>query len=93
MLERLWGDRDWVESAAFTPDGHGLVSCGWDKTIKYWDVSRLAGSCNGQQSMCAMNLASHEVRVDRTGQVVSYLIVWTRTRLSLLQSRTTADGL
>ena len=29
-------------SVAFTPDGRGLVSGSWDKTLKYWDVSRLA---------------------------------------------------
>ena len=29
-------------SVAFTPDGHGLVSGSADKTLKYWDVSRLA---------------------------------------------------
>ena len=63
VLERLRGDRNWVESVAFTPDGHGLVSCGWDKMVKYWDISRLAGG-RGQQSMCTMNLAGHEVRVD-----------------------------
>ena len=53
-----------MERATFTPDGHGLVSCGRDKTVKYRNVSRLAGSRNGQQSMCTMNLAGHEVCVD-----------------------------
>ena len=32
---------------AFTPDGRELVSGGLDKTLKYWDVSRLA---NGPSS-------------------------------------------
>ena len=26
----------------FTPDGRGLVSGSWDKTLKCWDISRLA---------------------------------------------------
>ena len=29
-------------SVAFTPDGRGLVSSSSDKTLKCWDVSRLA---------------------------------------------------
>ena len=35
---------------AFTPDGHGLVSGSVDRTLKYWDVSRLADGPGGRQS-------------------------------------------
>ena len=35
-------------SVAFTPDGHGLVSGSLDKTLKYWDVSRLANGPGGR---------------------------------------------
>ena len=35
-------------SVAFTPDGHGLVSGSADKTLKYWDISRLANGPGGQ---------------------------------------------
>jgi len=48
LLERLRGHRDRVWSVAFTPDGHGLVSGSEDKTLKYWDVSRLANRLGGQ---------------------------------------------
>jgi len=42
LLERLQGHRGGVYSVAFTPDGCGLVSGSLDRTLKYWDVSRLA---------------------------------------------------
>jgi len=35
-----------VQSVTFTPDGRGLVSGSLDKTLKYWDVSRLANGPN-----------------------------------------------
>lgn len=35
-------------SVAFTPDARGLVSGSLDKTLKYWDVSRLAGGPGGR---------------------------------------------
>ena len=37
-------------NVAFTPDGCGLVSGSGDKTLKYWDVSRLANGPSGQQN-------------------------------------------
>jgi len=39
-----------VYDVAFTPDGRGLVSGGQDKTLKYWDVSRLADGAGGRQN-------------------------------------------
>ena len=47
-MERLRGHRDSVYSVAFTPDARGLVSGSLDKTLKYWDVSRLAGGPGGR---------------------------------------------
>ena len=35
-------------SVAFTPDARGLVSGSLDKTLKYWDVSRLANGPGGR---------------------------------------------
>ena len=50
LLERLRGHRDGVYSVAFTPDARGLVSGSWDKTLKYWDVSRLANGLGGRSN-------------------------------------------
>ena len=36
-----------MSTVAFTPDGRGLVSSSWDKTLKYWDVSHLANGHGG----------------------------------------------
>jgi len=62
---------------AFTPDARGLVSGSLDKTLKYWDVSRLANgsgalkrdSLGGEEdpgvrqgdSACTMNFTGHKV--------------------------------
>ena len=48
LLERLQGHRDSVYSVAFTPDERGLVSGSLDKTLKYWDVSRLVNGPGGR---------------------------------------------
>ena len=48
LLETLWGHENGVQSVTFTPDGRGLVSGSSDKTLKYWDVSRLANGLGGR---------------------------------------------
>ena len=48
LLEKLGGHKGSVDSVAFTPNGRGLVSGSWDKTVKYWDVSRLANGPGGR---------------------------------------------
>jgi len=50
LLETLRGHRGSVWSVAFTPDGHGLVNGSSDKTLKYWDISRLANGPGGRQN-------------------------------------------
>ena len=60
LLETLRGHRGWVRSVAFTPDGRGLVSGSEDKTLKHWDVSRLA---NGPGNS-TMNFIGHKVRAE-----------------------------
>jgi len=48
LLETLQGHGVRVESVTFTPDRRGLVSGSLDKTLKYWDVSRLANGPGGR---------------------------------------------
>jgi len=48
LLERLQRHTSHVWSVAFTPDGRGLVSGSEDKTLKYWDVSRVANGPGGR---------------------------------------------
>jgi len=62
LLETLQGHRNWVYSVAFTPDGRGLVSGSLDKTLKYWDVSRLANALGGRPNSTG---ASKRDTVDR----------------------------
>ena len=50
LLETLRGHSDSVYSVAFTPDARGLVSGSLDKTLKYWDVSRLVNGPGGRQN-------------------------------------------
>jgi len=40
-----------VQSVTFTPDGRGLMSGSLDKTLKYWDVSRLANEPGGRPNL------------------------------------------
>jgi WD40 repeat protein len=58
---RLWDTARWGERAAlkhtgevlclaFTPDGKSLAAGSWDKTIKVWDVSRLAAEAGRARS-------------------------------------------
>jgi glucose repression regulatory protein TUP1 len=39
-----------VEGVEFTPDGKGLVTGSWDKTLKYWDVSYLPARFRPEES-------------------------------------------
>ena len=59
-----------MQSVTFTPDGRGLVSGSKDKTLKYWDVSRLANGPGefGRNSPCTMNFIGHKVRVEVADQ-------------------------
>ena len=50
LLETLRGHERIAWSVAFTPDGRGLVSGSSDKTLKYWDISRLASRPGGRQN-------------------------------------------
>ena len=69
LLETLRGHSDSVYSVAFTPDARGLVSGSLDKTLKYWDASRLVNGPGGRpnspgaserDSMNGKDVGAHE---------------------------------
>jgi WD40 repeat protein len=39
LVTRLQGHRDWIRTAAFTPDGSELITAGNDRQIFRWDVN------------------------------------------------------
>jgi len=63
LLERLRGHKSCVFSVAFAPDGCGLVSGSLDKTLKYWDVSRLANEPGGRQN--SQGVSKHNILNER----------------------------
>ena len=42
-LQTFEGHTNWVNSVAFSPDGHQALSGSWDKTLKLWDLAQ--GAC------------------------------------------------
>ena len=52
-----------VGSIAFTPDGHGLVSCSRDTTLKHWDLTKITDKSSQEGSdegcPCTMTLTGH----------------------------------
>jgi WD40 repeat protein len=41
VLRTFRGHPDTVTSVAFSPDGHGALSGGYDHTLKLWDLTGL----------------------------------------------------
>jgi WD40 repeat protein len=54
LLNSLQGHKDWVSSAAFSPDGQRIVTASWDNTARVWDAEK------GQQLLA---LEGHERNV------------------------------
>jgi len=66
QIDCLRGHDDWVYSVVFTPDGKGLVSCSYDKTLKYWEFSTALSDTHetGRQfSECMQDFTGHRDQV------------------------------
>ena len=50
LTRRMKMHTDWASCVAFMPDGKGFVSGGWDRKLKYWDVSSLDSTRFGTRS-------------------------------------------
>jgi WD40 repeat protein len=56
-LNRLRGHDNLVENVIFAADGQTLISCGWDRQVRIWDVAR-ESSGSGQQ-LASLPHSSH----------------------------------
>ena len=50
LTRRMKAHASWASYFAYTPDGKGLVSGGWDHKLRYWDVSSLDSTRFGTRS-------------------------------------------
>ena len=61
LVKKLMGDCESVTSIAFTTDGTGLVSGGFDRTVKFWDMSLLKTNGPGTQPQDGDNSTGKEL--------------------------------
>jgi len=66
LLASLGGHANLISSLAFTPDGKGLLSASWDKSVILWDVTSFSslGTADPTSSGVAevSRLLGHTVR-------------------------------
>jgi WD40 repeat protein len=80
----LTGHENLIESVAYTPDGRTLLSCGWDSTVRLWNVEE--GASDWGMELARLSHASHlftmaltpDGRYLATGSVHGFTI-WTRS--------------
>ena len=75
LVAKWKGHDDGVSSLAFTPDGRGLLTASWDKTIAHWDATSLGpiehtqrGNAENQEEVNSSvteisRLVGHTVRI------------------------------
>ncbi len=71
-----------VEGVAFSPDGKTLASCGWDNTVRLWDVSRLGEGPPSQPVVLPHSSARYAVAFSADGTLLAAageksLTIWT----------------
>lgn len=54
-LAQVTGHSDAVKCLAFTPDSTTLITAAYDTTVKFWDVSALAGTGEGSSGLVAIS--------------------------------------
>ena len=72
LVASLRGHAERVSSIVFMPNGEGLISGSWDKTLKYWDITGLTstwmldkmrdGEADGAEKKEGLTFVGHRVR-------------------------------
>ena len=71
-----------VEGMAFSPDGKTLASCGWDNSVRLWDVSRLSEGPPFQPVVLSHSSVRYAVAFSADGTLLAAageksLTIWT----------------